>query len=174
MPGLHRPLRESDLFLAAGCCRTQKLHCGEDARLRARTVHLVDFCRTVANSPRLFILFHSSALTFPSLIEWRVSVSIISTMIRGIPGERFRFPATSFRFAMTYQGAAPYFFTFHTSHSLWEVRKHGTVARWGWRTRSLDFRSRNKVQFSLLRSDTTERSRSLRRDYVIHDDLEKA
>lgn len=30
----------------------------------------------------------------------------------------------------THQGAAPYFFTFHTSHSLWEVRKHGTVARW--------------------------------------------
>jgi len=29
----------------------------------------------------------------------------------------------------THRGAAPYFFTFHTSHSLWEVRKHGTVAR---------------------------------------------
>lgn len=26
-------------------------------------------------------------------------------------------------------GAAPYFFTFHMSHLLWEVRKHGTVAR---------------------------------------------
>ena len=27
------------------------------------------------------------------------------------------------------QSAAPYFFTFHTSHALWEVRKHGTDAR---------------------------------------------
>ncbi|KAK9307697.1 hypothetical protein QLX08_002095 [Tetragonisca angustula] len=25
-------------------------------------------------------------------------------------------------------GADPYFFTFHTSHSLWEVRKHGTAS----------------------------------------------
>ena len=25
-------------------------------------------------------------------------------------------------------GAAPYFFTFHTSHPLWEVRKHGTAS----------------------------------------------
>lgn len=31
--------------------------------------------------------------------------------------------------SMVHLGAAPYFFTFHTSHSLWEVRKHGTVAR---------------------------------------------
>lgn len=31
-------------------------------------------------------------------------------------------------------GAAPYFFTFHMSHALWEVRKHGTVARRSWRT----------------------------------------
>lgn len=34
-------------------------------------------------------------------------------------------------------GAAPYFFTFHTSGSLWEVRKHGTVASGGWPFRGL-------------------------------------
>lgn len=30
--------------------------------------------------------------------------------------------------SMIHLGAAPYFFTFHTSHSLWEVRKHGTAS----------------------------------------------
>lgn len=34
-----------------------------------------------------------------------------------------------FRLATIHQSPAPYFFTFHMSHSLWEVRKHGTVAR---------------------------------------------
>lgn len=29
---------------------------------------------------------------------------------------------------MIHLGADPYFFTFHTSHSLWEVRKHGTAS----------------------------------------------
>jgi len=55
-----------------------------------------------------------------------------------------------FRPATTYQDAAPYFFTFHTSHSLWEVRKHGTVARYQASLGHLNSDFALKIRFSLL------------------------
>lgn len=51
-----------------------------------------------------------------------------------------------------HQDAAPYFFTFHTSHSLWEVRKHGTVARY-YKLRSSECRFALKVRSSVLCSN---------------------
>lgn len=125
MPGPHRPLRERAIyFWRLLACRTQKLHRGEDSE-SAPYSSLIS-----AALSRVVPRFIFPLCVLVSSRSRRVSPMSPSLGNDPIPGGRFPLQRRFLHFATTYQGAAPYFFTFHTSHSLWEVRKHGTVARW--------------------------------------------
>ena len=56
----------------------------------------------------------------------QVTASCTHRSVRFFPS-RFSFSSPS-KDDEARPGAAPYFFTFHTSHPLWEVRKHGTAS----------------------------------------------
>lgn len=117
-----RSLRESDLFLAAGCCRSQ------DPAARKR--HLRDFPWNAFVWLLDTALLSSLSLFFRYVLILFLFRSFDSRWIFPFSSSRLReFFEERFRLATILQSPAPYFFTFHTSHSLWEVRKHGTVAR---------------------------------------------